>query len=59
MATSVPGMTSPDVLVRVATARGVTTLTLDSPHNRNALSTGLMTSCWPGWATRSPTRRFE
>ncbi|MEU4471153.1 enoyl-CoA hydratase-related protein [Micromonospora sp. NPDC023888] len=35
-------MTSPDVLVRVATARGVTTLTLDSPHNRNALSTGLM-----------------
>ena len=39
MATSVPGMTSPDVLVRVATARGVTTLTLDSPHNRNALST--------------------
>ncbi|MBX7265684.1 enoyl-CoA hydratase/isomerase family protein [Micromonospora sp. Llam7] len=36
-------MTSPDVFVRVATARGVTTLTLDSPHNRNALSTPLMT----------------
>lgn len=36
-------MTSPDALVRVATARGVTTLTLDSPQNRNALSTPLMT----------------
>jgi len=30
-------------LVRVDTDRGVTTLTLDSPHNRNALSTPLMT----------------
>src|SRR6266496_2812997 len=29
-------------LVRVATAAGVTTLTLDSPANRNALSTPLM-----------------
>ncbi|MFK3984002.1 enoyl-CoA hydratase-related protein [Micromonospora sp. NPDC050397] len=37
-------MTSaPDTLVRVSTASGVTTLTLDSPHNRNALSTPLMT----------------
>ncbi|ROT27080.1 enoyl-CoA hydratase-related protein [Micromonospora sp. HM5-17] len=37
-------MTSaPDPLVRVSTAQGVTTLTLDSPHNRNALSTPLMT----------------
>ena len=36
-------MTSPDALVRVTTAAGVTTLTLDSPHNRNALSTRLMT----------------
>jgi methylglutaconyl-CoA hydratase len=37
-------MTSvPDTLVRVSTALGVTTLTLDSPHNRNALSTALMT----------------
>jgi methylglutaconyl-CoA hydratase len=37
-------MTSvPDTLVRVSTAPGVTTLTLDSPHNRNALSTALMT----------------
>ncbi|GAA2192043.1 enoyl-CoA hydratase family protein [Micromonospora lupini] len=50
MATSVPGMTSPDVLVRVATARGVTTLTLDSPHNRNALSTALMTQLLAGLA---------
>lgn len=50
MATSVPGMTSPDVLVRVATARGVTTLTLDSPHNRNALSTALMTQLLTGLA---------
>lgn len=30
-------------LVRAATAAGVATLTLDSPHNRNALSTPLMT----------------
>ncbi|GAA1863760.1 enoyl-CoA hydratase family protein [Asanoa iriomotensis] len=30
-------------LVRVDTDRGVATLTLDSPHNRNALSTPLMT----------------
>ena len=36
-------MTSPDALVRSGTASGVTTLTLDSPHNRNALSTRLMT----------------
>ncbi|MET7709647.1 enoyl-CoA hydratase-related protein [Micromonospora sp. NPDC005413] len=41
-------MTSPDVLVRVATARGVTTLTLDSPDNRNALSTALMTQLLAG-----------
>ena len=43
-------MTSPDALVRVATARGVTTLTLDSPHNRNALSTPLMTGLLAGLA---------
>ncbi|WP_088979335.1 enoyl-CoA hydratase-related protein [Micromonospora coxensis] len=43
-------MTSPDRLVRVATARGVTTLTLDSPHNRNALSTPLMTELLDGIA---------
>jgi methylglutaconyl-CoA hydratase len=30
-------------LVRVASARGVATLTLDSPHNRNALSRPLLT----------------
>src|SRR6201990_406518 len=30
-------------LVRTATGAGVTTLTLDSPANRNALSTPLMT----------------
>ncbi|HEX5542702.1 MAG TPA: enoyl-CoA hydratase-related protein [Micromonospora sp.] len=36
-------MTTPDTLVRSATRQGVTTLTLDSPHNRNALSTPLMT----------------
>lgn len=33
---------APDQLVRVATARGVATLTLDSPHNRNALSSVLI-----------------
>ncbi|MGC5021923.1 enoyl-CoA hydratase-related protein [Micromonospora sp. DT47] len=43
-------MTSPDRLVRVSTARGVTTLTLDSPHNRNALSTALMTELLAGLA---------
>ncbi len=30
--------------VNAAHARGITTLTLDSPHNRNALSTALMTT---------------
>ncbi|SCL22210.1 enoyl-CoA hydratase-related protein [Micromonospora inyonensis] len=44
-------MTSPDALVRVSTTRGVTTLTLDSPHNRNALSTPLMTELLDGLAT--------
>ncbi|GGM16087.1 enoyl-CoA hydratase-related protein [Micromonospora yangpuensis] len=43
-------MTSSDALVRVATAHGVTTLTLDSPANRNALSTGLMTELLAGLA---------
>lgn len=43
-------MTSPDVLVRAATAGGVTTLTLNSPHNRNALSTPLMTQLLDGLA---------
>ncbi|RUL90727.1 enoyl-CoA hydratase-related protein [Verrucosispora sp. FIM060022] len=41
-------MTSPDALVRVTTARGVSTLTLDSPPNRNALSTPLMTQLLAG-----------
>ncbi|WP_434741321.1 enoyl-CoA hydratase-related protein [Micromonospora sp. SH-82] len=41
-------MSSPDPLVRVATSRGVTTLTLDSPPNRNALSTPLMTQLLAG-----------
>ncbi|SCG73978.1 methylglutaconyl-CoA hydratase [Micromonospora siamensis] len=36
--------------MRVSTARGVTTLTLDSPHNRNALSTALMTQLLDGLA---------
>lgn len=47
-----PGMTSAaDPLVRVSTAHGVTTLTLDSPANRNALSTPLMTQLLAGLAT--------
>ncbi|WP_320066646.1 enoyl-CoA hydratase-related protein [Micromonospora sp. RTGN7] len=41
-------MTSSDALVRVTTAHGVTTLTLNSPHNRNALSTPLMTELLAG-----------
>lgn len=40
--TSEPGTRHP-ALVRVTTAGGVRTLTLDSPANRNALSTPLMT----------------
>ncbi|NLU78938.1 enoyl-CoA hydratase [Micromonospora sp. HNM0581] len=43
-------MTPPDAFVPVATAHGVTTLTLDSPHNRNALSTPLMTELLAGLA---------
>ncbi|MGI5215633.1 enoyl-CoA hydratase-related protein [Plantactinospora sp. CA-290183] len=44
-------MTSaPAPLVRVSTAHGVTTLTLDSPHNRNALSTPLMIELIAGLA---------
>lgn len=38
-----PEQPSARPLVRRATERGVTTLTLDSPHNRNALSTRLVT----------------
>ena len=37
-------------LVGVSTTAGVTTLTLDSPHNRNALSTPLMTELLDGLA---------
>jgi len=37
-------------LVRTATAAGVTTLTLDSPANRNALSTALMRALLDGLA---------
>lgn len=43
-------MTATDPLVQVSTAAGVTTLTLDSPHNRNALSTPLMTELLAGLA---------
>ncbi|MGP3998990.1 enoyl-CoA hydratase family protein [Streptomyces sp. 8N706] len=35
-------MTDAEQLVRRASERGITTLTLDSPHNRNALSTRLV-----------------
>ncbi|MEO3744906.1 enoyl-CoA hydratase-related protein [Plantactinospora sp. B5E13] len=45
-------MTSaPEPLVRVSTAHGVTTLTLDSPGNRNALSTPLLTQLLDALAT--------
>ncbi|MFI8461393.1 enoyl-CoA hydratase family protein [Kitasatospora sp. NPDC085464] len=43
-------MTSAEPLVRVSTADAVTTLTLDSPHNRNALSTRLMAELRAGLA---------
>ena len=39
-----------DSLVRTATVRGVTTLTLDSPTNRNALSTALIDQLLDGLA---------
>ncbi|SCK07503.1 enoyl-CoA hydratase family protein [Streptomyces sp. WMMB 322] len=35
-------------LVRTAHERGITTLTLDSPHNRNALSKGLVSQLYAG-----------
>ncbi|WP_316525261.1 enoyl-CoA hydratase family protein [Kitasatospora brasiliensis] len=44
-------MTSAAPLVRVSTADAVTTLTLDSPHNRNALSTRLMAELHAGLAS--------
>lgn len=43
-------MTSAAPLVRVSTAGAVTTLELDSPHNRNALSTRLMAELARGLA---------
>ncbi|MFJ8627699.1 enoyl-CoA hydratase family protein [Kitasatospora sp. NPDC093550] len=43
-------MTSAAPLVRVSTADALTTLTLDSPHNRNALSTRLMAELRAGLA---------
>ncbi|MFI9275466.1 enoyl-CoA hydratase family protein [Kitasatospora sp. NPDC052896] len=43
-------MTSEAPLVRVSTAGVVTTLELDSPHNRNALSTRLMAELTQGLA---------
>jgi methylglutaconyl-CoA hydratase len=44
-------MTSPtDALVRTSTSGGVTTLTLDSPHNRNALSSALIDQLLAGLA---------
>src|SRR5688572_25513511 len=42
-----PGATA---LIRTATVGGVATLTLDSPSNRNALSTPLMTELLDGLA---------
>jgi len=48
-----------DTLVRQHTARGVATLTLDSPANRNALSAALMTELLAAFATiaRDPAVR--
>ncbi|MEE1783590.1 enoyl-CoA hydratase family protein [Streptomyces sp. SP17BM10] len=43
-------MTSEAPFVHVSTADAVTTLTLDSPHNRNALSTRLMAELHAGLA---------
>lgn len=43
MAENTPGTTADDQLVRYAVADTVATITLDSPHNRNALSRQLVT----------------
>ncbi|MCM2576809.1 enoyl-CoA hydratase family protein [Streptomyces meridianus] len=43
-------MTETEPLVRRATERGITVLTLDSPHNRNALSSRLVTELHAGLA---------
>ena len=43
-------MTDTEPLVRRATERGITVLTLDSPHNRNALSSRLVTELHAGLA---------
>ena len=45
-----------DSLVRTATVRGVTTLTLDSPTNRNALSTALIDQLLGGFRAVSRER---
>jgi methylglutaconyl-CoA hydratase len=45
---SEPASAAADEFVRVGTTGGVTTLTLDSPHNRNALSTPLLTQLLAG-----------
>jgi enoyl-CoA hydratase len=49
-AASTAGAHTPPPLVRHATERGVATLTLDSPHNRNALSTRLVAELAQGLA---------
>ncbi|KJS54244.1 enoyl-CoA hydratase family protein [Streptomyces rubellomurinus] len=49
-------MTSAAPLVRVTTADAVTTLTLDSPHNRNALSSRLMSELHAGLAVAAANR---
>ncbi|MFJ9697556.1 enoyl-CoA hydratase family protein [Kitasatospora sp. NPDC101183] len=49
-------MTSAAPLVHVSTADAVTTLTLDSPHNRNALSSRLMSELHAGLAVAAANR---
>ena len=43
--------------VRTEIADGVARITLDSPHNRNALSARVGPSCPPHWTPRPPTTR--
>src|SRR5262245_25615476 len=56
-ASSTSPAAKPDRFVTVTHARGVTTLTLDSPHNRNALSAALITQLIAELATAAEDER--
>ncbi len=45
--------------VRYEISGGAATITLDSPHNRNAISTRLVTELQAGLTSLPPIRQFE